>query len=357
MEIRSCIINNMNARKNRINGYNRDKFIPYILDNTFTFDTYSTDDIETALDFIKREGINLVMINGGDGTLQVTLTQMIKSLPSNKLPIILPLRGGTMNMVANNLGIRKNPVENVKLIMQHIRRYRNGDEKLSTVPMMLLKITDKKHGERYGFTFSNGIAFKLQKLYYATGQPSFQTATTVVTTAIGGYIIGNKKSKSYFEKVKVHIIIDNKPYADGKILIAVASVLKKLILWFKPFYKPERKAIYDFYFLAVSMDPFEIIANVRTLSTGKLLHPKSFNDLAHRVTIQSESGYGIDGELTDDNETDVIIENGPALNFFIVPESIRTNIMGLKFKHWINNDHIINHESIISANADEHPLY
>jgi hypothetical protein len=333
----------MNAGKNRKGAYNKDKFAPYAKEGTFIMDTYSVDELATVVDLIKREGVNLLILNGGDGTLQMTITELIRHLPHEKIPVILPLRGGTMNMVANNLGIRKSPLETVRIITNHIRAFNDGEEQLSTIPLKILKIKDAALGVRYGFTFSNGIVYKIQKEYYATGNPSFQTAANLTTTIIGNFILGTQKGRFFFEKIRAHITIDGRVYPHNKTLLSVASVLQKLVLWFRPFYRPEKKGTDNFYFLSVSMDSFSIITNIRALSSGRLLHEKAFNGVAQRVTVQSDSGYGIDGELSDNGYTDVTIEEGPVINFLVVPESVRTNMIGLTFRHWLNVNLIVNH--------------
>ena len=345
MILRCCIVNNMNAGKNKKQAHDKGRFLPYVHRDTVILDTYSIGDLTTVVDVIKKEGINLLILNGGDGTLQMGITVLIKHLPREKIPILLPLRGGTMNMAANNLGIRKSPIDTVRIIMNHIDAFHNGVEQLSTIPLKILKIKDAEHGVRYGFTFSNGIVYKIQKAYYATGNPTFQTAANMTTTIIGNFILGTQKGKSFFEKIRSHITIDGKVYPYNKTLLSVASVLQKLVLWFKPFYQPEKKGIDNFYFLSVSMDSFTIIANIRALSSGRLLHEKSFNGIAGKVTIQSDGGYGIDGELTDDGYTDVTIEEGPEINFLVAPESVRTNMIGFTSRHWLNGNFIVNHKN------------
>jgi hypothetical protein len=306
-------------------------------------DTASIDEFKRVIDTIQREDINLLILNGGDGTLQMGITELIRQLPRERIPVILPLRGGTMNMVANNLGIRKSPPDTVRIIMDHVRAFHRGENDLQTIPLKVLKITDENNGTRYGFTFSNGIVYKVQKAYYATGNPSFQTAANMTTTIIGNYILGTQRGKAFFEKIKTSLTIDGTTYPYHRTLLSVASVLQKLVLWFKPFYHPERKGMDGFYFLSVSMDSLSIIANLRALSGGRLLHERLFNDTAHRVTIQADGGYGIDGELSDRESTAVTIEEGPAINFLVVPESVRTTMMGFTFRHWLNGDLIVNH--------------
>ncbi len=78
MILRSCIVNNMNAGKNKKQAYNRSRFLPYVQRDTVILDTYSIEDLETVVDVIKTEGINLLILNGGDGTLQMGITELIK---------------------------------------------------------------------------------------------------------------------------------------------------------------------------------------------------------------------------------------------------------------------------------------
>ncbi len=97
MELRCCVFNNMNSGKNKRYKYNKDKFRTFVPDNYTVIDAYSLSDLPAAVHIIKEQGINLLMINGGDGTLQRLVTAMINSIPEDKLQIILPLRGGTSN--------------------------------------------------------------------------------------------------------------------------------------------------------------------------------------------------------------------------------------------------------------------
>src|SRR6516165_1310510 len=68
--------------------------------------TRSLDDLYRVCEEFKKERIDVLGISGGDGTLHHTLTAMIKTYADQPLPRIAILRGGTMNTVANSLGIK-----------------------------------------------------------------------------------------------------------------------------------------------------------------------------------------------------------------------------------------------------------
>ena len=74
--------------------------------------TDSIYDLEKACQEFNSQGIDTVGILGGDGSISIVLTSLYKVYGS-RLPKILALHGGTINIVAENLGINKkeSPIE------------------------------------------------------------------------------------------------------------------------------------------------------------------------------------------------------------------------------------------------------
>jgi diacylglycerol kinase (ATP) len=342
MELRCCIFNNMNSGKNKRYKYNKDKFLSFVPDDYKVIDAYSLSDLPSVLHLIKEEGINFLMVNGGDGTLQRLLTMLINNLPENKLPIILPLRGGTTNTVSSNLGVRKNPLDTVKILIEHLQSYNRGEETISTLSVRPLKIVDKELGTRYGFTFTNGLIYKVQQLFYKQDNPTFSTVVNLITTTIGGYTIGSQSIKKRYSRISADIFIDGKRYPEDKYLLTIASAFQKLLLWFTPFYNPAAKGVDGFYFVATAADPWLLIRNLRIFSTGKEVPPRTFNNAAYEVIMKADSGYALDGEMSEDKNTELKIEQGPVLKFFVVPETIRTSY-GITYKAYFNESHVSVH--------------
>ena len=48
--------------------------------------------------------VDLLVVNGGDGTLQRTLTEVLEDPVFEKIPVIAPLRSGRTNSSARDLG-------------------------------------------------------------------------------------------------------------------------------------------------------------------------------------------------------------------------------------------------------------
>src|SRR5262245_53711248 len=91
-------------------------------------ETRTGEELSAALLTFKRAGSDLVAIAGGDGTNLSTLTSLVRTFGA-ELPALAILRGGTVNTIANNLGI----VGSVEQILARICQYRREQRELPTL--------------------------------------------------------------------------------------------------------------------------------------------------------------------------------------------------------------------------------
>ena len=93
------LINNLRAGRNykqvsRILGLLRS--YPHV----WHVETDRAGALPDAIADLARRKIDLLVVNGGDGTLQHTLTELLVDRPFGKPPMIAPLAGGSANMTA-----------------------------------------------------------------------------------------------------------------------------------------------------------------------------------------------------------------------------------------------------------------
>src|SRR5476651_731789 len=82
---------------------------------------HSLDDLHRAAEDFKALSIDVLGISGGDGTNHVTITGFLNVYGARALPQLAFLRGGTMNTVANSVGVRRGKPEG--LLGRLIRAY------------------------------------------------------------------------------------------------------------------------------------------------------------------------------------------------------------------------------------------
>jgi len=109
----------------------------------------SIDELYRIAEDFRALKIDLLGISGGDGTNHITLTGFI-DVWGGALPQIAFLRGGTMNTVANSVGVRRGKPEGLlaRLIQDYAAR---ASRPLRDVERHVMRI-----GDHYGFLFGTG---------------------------------------------------------------------------------------------------------------------------------------------------------------------------------------------------------
>jgi diacylglycerol kinase family enzyme len=71
----------------------------------------------------RAAGVNTIVVNGGDGSLAAAVTEAYYCYGEREMPIFLPLRGGSFNAVAGNIGMPRHPrLELLRWLRTHVHR-------------------------------------------------------------------------------------------------------------------------------------------------------------------------------------------------------------------------------------------
>ena len=271
--------------------------------------TTSLDDLYRVCEELKARAIDVLAISGGDGTLHHTLTAMIKTWGDRELPMVAVLRGGTMNTVANSLGIRgKTP----QLLFELIDKHRRGTG-LETFERPLLQI-----GDKYGFIFGNGIIYNFLHEYYATGAPSPSTATKLILGAAASTIVGGPLSKRIYRRFRARVTADGETWACEDFITVAAAVVEQIGLGFKPFYRCRERAD-SFAVLGIHTTAAGFVAELGRIHSGRgMRRDKVIDRVAREVVFtpltDEKLEYIIDGD-TYVCEGELTLRLGPSLKF------------------------------------------
>ena len=84
----------------------------------------SVEELYRIAEDFRRVDIDVLAISGGDGTGHVTLTGFLNVYGGHTMPHVALLRGGTMNTVANSVGVRRGKPEGLlgRLIHAYAQR-------------------------------------------------------------------------------------------------------------------------------------------------------------------------------------------------------------------------------------------
>ena len=188
--------------------------------------TNTLRDLErVALDF-KRRGVKTLAINGGDGTISRTLTAFIGAYGDDPLPRIALLRGGTINVLANNIGVKGKPEG---ILYRLAETYGNSDP----VPTVLLR-TIQVEGN-YGFLFGNGISALFLREYYKRKSGPIGAALWVGRVWLSRFV-GSKLYSTVVQDSVQTLIPDTGAHVRHRTCAVFCATIKKLPLGYPLFF-------------------------------------------------------------------------------------------------------------------------
>jgi len=308
------VLINPNARINKRKRICKDTVETLLIHEADVYVTETLSELPAAVEKILRGPTDLLIVSGGDGTLHLLLTEMLRQCnDAQNLPPLMVLRGGTMNMVANNLGNNRSPLMELRILGKILL-----DCDVKTLPLQSLPVlkidSSVTPNPLYGLVFANGIAFRILKEYY-NGEPSPVRAFNVTASCIMGAFLSKEQEKKYFPKLQANVIVDGKLVGRKDLRISVAAAAPKLILWFTVF--DDKEATSDgFFFLANFMKTKELAKNFWSLCRGGYEGDGHINMVVKEVKMEGADGFTIDGEVYEPTVRDICtITRGPSVRY------------------------------------------
>lgn len=310
------IITNPNSRRNR-RYPEQMRRLGYILGQHDQVElTNKIDDItDVARRFLEND-IDILALNGGDGTNHVTLTRFLEVYGDHPLPRIALLRGGTMNTVSNGVGIKGTPS---RLLANLVDKYYTG-QPFETAARDLLAVRDE-HGVRYGFIFGNGVISNFLELYYATGMASPTTAAVLLARAVAQLPTGGELVDALFKPFRARMTFAEEDLAwpDQDYQAVLASTQDQLGLGFRPFIRCEERP-HSFHILAVAGGPLEVGRQLPKIRLGLPVDPDVFlSAVSSEVVFDSDEPitYTVDGEMHVSEAGHVELAAGPRVELIL----------------------------------------
>lgn len=269
--------------------------------------------IKDKLQEIKNDGIDILFIYGGDGTLHKFLTDWF-NLFEEKItrPIIIPLHGGTMNIVATAMGISTNSFYAVRKIVSLLEK----DEEKFCYELSLLKVTGSKSGNLYGLEVALGPAVNFLK-EYEDGPKGLWQVARIFVLSIATVLFGlSSKFRNFLKKLKCQLEIDGTKVKRQEFTVIYCSIIHRVIFGFRPF--KDTHGLRGFRFLAYTISPLVIV--VRLLLLAFAILPKSdkyINSSAEEIKLTGLEGaiFTVDGDVYESGDS-LKIEEGPKVQFF-----------------------------------------
>jgi len=258
-------------------------------------------DIFRTVRQLDADGVELLIVNGGDGTVQMALTALFAEDRTDAPPLLVLLPGGTSNTIPGDVGWKQRPPAGIHALLTAARR---GRLEGHIAPRPVLRV-ESPLWERpmCAMQFSAGAIYNAINFYKreiesrgAHGQtgPAVTVAWFIVTILSG-------RSADIFPEMRLDGTIDGRPVRGGPHLGVVASTLDHLFLGIRPFWGDEPGRLR---FTALGYSPRRLLlAMVPALRgrRGRFVTPEngytSYN--GDVLDLEIDAGFTLDGELFD----------------------------------------------------------
>ena len=260
-----------------------------------TRSTNSPADIEAVAREFLDQGVDILALNGGDGTNHVTLSEFVRVWGDHPLPKILPLRGGTMNTVARGMGLRTG--RPTTLLLRVVEAVREG-RSIPSRGYDLLRVDAGGEHPHYGFIFGNGLISNFLDVYYGYRDPSPWVGFKVLCRAAAAAARGGEAQRRFFRRVDAGVTVDGKEWARRDWLSVTAATVPEIGLGFAPWPRHgERDGC--FHAVGFGCTPLGVVASLPSIRLGLIPSNRSIVDaVGARLELRCEEprGFIVDGD-------------------------------------------------------------
>ena len=281
-------------------------------------DVQTPGDVASALaDFARRE-VNLVLINGGDGTIQAALTVMHHRSPFERVPLLAVLQAGTTSMTARDVGLKGSRARGLRRLLKWVC---DGEGKAVLLQRPVLRVqaspnVDPVFGMFLGTaSIYQGIQFCNNKL----NRPGFRGEWAPGLT-IGLFLLAVAvRGDSYVSPVPITVGLDDNPPEERNCFLLMVSALERLFLGLRPYWGKENEPLH---YTAVDSRPQYLLRALPALIRGRtnrygIAENGYISRNVQRVRLSLNGGFTLDGELFEAKAHlgPVVVQNGDMASF------------------------------------------
>lgn len=296
MSGRIGVVNNLRAGK-------RDSRVAEVLDFLSSHphiphvETPSDAALPEALDTLERAGVDVLVLNGGDGTVQHALIELMGRPPGDWQPWIAPIAGGRTNVTARDLGSHRSAVRGLARLVEAERQGRLAERRVLRAVMRV----EHPGGVRYGTVLGAGMLHRAVDLTHRSFPPG--RAQGVLGAGLVTAMLMARAARGSLHGVltpdKVKVARDGVVEEAKEYILVVATTLTHLFLRVNPFWGREPAPIR---FTTIESGCRHVPRNALGVLFGhpgpKVLPETGYRSHnVHSLELRLDAGLVLDGEL------------------------------------------------------------
>lgn len=274
----------------------------------------TSSEVQGVLADFASKGVNLLVVNGGDGTVQSVLTTLYVGSFFPAPPVLALLQAGTTSMLSRDVGVRGAPAAALAKILTW--NPSAGGSHPSVFERPVLKISQTDGSEPIcGMFFGAGAIPQGIDLWHTGMNPKGVRGELLPGLIIARFLLAALTGNGTFvPATHMEIRLDAAPPRENAYLFAMISTLERLFLGLRPFWGTEAAPLH---FTALKANPPYLRRNLPYLLRGRRTRTASpengfFSHNVRKITLDWKGKFTLDGEIFEAKGPLIVEPAGPA---------------------------------------------
>jgi len=272
----------------------------YLKDHPDVFRLETPDDLSVvpALAEMEAAGVEVLVLNGGDGTVQHAMTHLYGEAFSHWQPWIAPIAGGRTNTIAKDFGGSHDPVRGLADLLAANRDGRLA-ERVCHRPVQRVELAEGVHcGMFLGFGMLHRAVSLVHEIF-PEGKARGTFGAGVVLTTLVTKAAFRPDSGGILEQDRIRVTLDGNVMPCDTWRLAMTCTLQRLFLGIRPFWGSEPAPVRATFLEAKPKYMARSAINILRGRPGPKVLPENgyHSHNVHRLEVQLDGGVILDGEL------------------------------------------------------------
>jgi diacylglycerol kinase (ATP) len=262
----------------------------------------ATDGCEVLDDVLKefaRKGVGVLLISGGDGTVQAVLTRLFEAPLFERPPYLAILPRGMANTTAGDVGLRGRAAA---ALARLIAASRDGTIAEHAVERRILRVQNiQGAAPQRGMMFGAGaipdaIELCCREVYARGLKGKFGMSVTLAGVLLGDFL--GRRGNGVLRGHDIGVALNGASENRTDRLLVLATTLHRLILGSRPFWNHEERPIR---YTSIAYPPEHLLRSAPKVLYGwgrQALRPDVYDSQgASRIAVRVEAPFTVDGEM------------------------------------------------------------
>jgi hypothetical protein len=278
-------------------------------------DAQTPKEILDALMRFAQEDVNLLAVNGGDGTVQAVLTYLFRHQPFKHMPLLAVLQSGTTSMTARDVGFCGSRVTSLRKLFRWVDK---GDGQHQIIRRPVLQVQAPGHPTRYGMFFGTAAIYQgIQYFHSKVNSRGLKGEVGPGITILRFLWAAVRQHSNFIPAVPVSVALDERPSRQFDSFLVLVSTLERLFLGLYPYWGPEDGPLH---YTALRVRPRNLLRALPSILRGRkgvYATPENgyYSHNVDQIKLNLSSGFTLDGQLytpETDREPTVLRSGGTA---------------------------------------------